>query len=286
MSVTIPIIAADGSKSTVVLPDPVVAGTLQMLTTLATSDYAYPTGSAYQPSGSPWWAFMNAESGGPAGEFNIQYDPANFPNHTIISWNGPKFSYPEIIIGAQGPNHNDYVFGPNGTKGGQSSTPPAWLPAWFNKPLSALKSIVFTWDITYNANNNNNFDTLCETWLGPAGTAGEPPYETALVLKDPGWWAGKAKFQATINGVSYYFIPAGEPTSPKSLTIIPASVYAPGTPWLNGSIDLLPILSYAASQGWTSMGYTLCGWEFGNEIGDASAMTGSVTWNSLNFTVT
>lgn len=297
MSVTIPIIAADGSKSTVVLPDPVVVGTLQTLTTLATSDYAYPTGSAYQPSGSPWWAFMNAWNGGAAGAFTIQYDPANFPNRTTIAWNNPKFSYPEIIIGAQGPNHapggGGPVWGPAGTSGGQSSKQPAWVPSWVGKPLSSLSHMVFSWDFTINSYNNNDFDCLTETFLGPAGGGAAaqngPNYETCFMLKDPAWWTGNTKHEATIGGVGYYFIPGGEPTSTKSLTIIPVSVWnngnGSGSPWLSGTVDLLPILSYAASQGWTSMSYCLYGWEFGVEVGSDAGMTGSATWNSLSFTV-
>lgn len=301
MSVIVPIVAADGAQSTVTLPDPVMGtgptGTAQTISTQATSDYNYPAGSAYQPVGSPWWAFNNAESG-VQGTLEIQYYPANFPNYTTISWNGPKFSYPEILIGGQGPNHDPSaggpVWGPNGTKNGQSTTVPSWAPPWVGKPLSSLKSMVLSWDITYGINNNNGFDLLTETFLGPAGgqSAGQngPNYETCFVLKDPNWWSNKTAHQATVGGVSYYFIPGGEPTSTKSLTIIPATVYnngkGSGTPWLAGTVDLLPILSYAASQGWTSMAYILYGWEFGPEVGDASGMTGSVTFNSLNLTVT
>lgn len=302
MSITIPIIAADGAQSTVTLPDPIVAGTgptgtPQTLSVLATSDYNYPSGSAYQPPNSPWWALNNAWTGGSPGAFQIQYYPANFPNYTTISWNNPKFSYPELIIGGQGPNHNPNaggpVWGPVGTKNGQSATVPSWAPSWVGKPLSALKSMVLSWDITYNTNNNDNFDLLTETFLGPAGgqSASQtgPNFETCFMLKDPGWWVGKTTHQATIGGISYLFVPGGEPTSPKSLTIIPASVYnngkGSGTPWLSGAVDLWPILSYAASQGWTSMAYCLYGWEVGPEVGNNSGMTGSVTFNSLSFAV-
>ena len=261
-------------------------GTKQTLVTQANSDYDYPAGSAYQNSTSPWWLFNNAVNGGPAGQYSISYYPNNYPLDTTISWNNAShLGYPEMVIGRQGPDHRAglFVYGPYDTTNGQSSTPPPTLPSWVGQPLSALSHMIFSWDITYNSNNNNNFDTLCETFLGPANSSyGANSNETGFILKDPLWWPGTAH-TATIGGVTYYFIPNGWATG--SLVIIPASVYRTNVPWTSGTIDMWPVLAYAATQGWTSMNYLLQGWEFGNEVGATSGMTGSVTWNHISFGV-
>lgn len=278
-------------------------GTPVTISTQATSDYNYPAGSTYQPANSPWWAFVNACAGVVQGTMSIQCYPNNFPNFTTFSWSNPaNLQYPEMICGAQGPNHDQGgggpVWGPVGTTNGQSSSPPAWVPSWCGKKLSALTQMLFSWNFTINTNTSNDFDCLCETFLGPAGGQNigpnGPNYETCFILKDPGWWYlgnadNTAVYTATINGVVWKFFPGGEPTASKSLTMVPNSVWAQSgggnTPWVSGSFDMLPVLAYAASQGWTSMAYSVYGWEFGHEVGTVAGMSGSVTWNSISFNV-
>jgi hypothetical protein len=102
--------------------------------------------------------------------------------------------------------------------------------------------------------------------------------EIGLILKDPGWWPTGTQF-SNLGGISGFGIPNGWANG--SFAIIPASVRA-GTPMLSGTVDLLPIFNWAATQGWISTSYVLNGFEFGVEPTNGS---GSVTFNSLSCTV-
>ncbi len=249
-------------------------GTPVTITAASTTWYhVVPTTYAYQPAGSYWWAY-NLGVQNPPGPQWVQYYPNNFPNYTTCGWTNSSAvgAFPELVYGIQGPNDD-----PNGTSMGPLGT--AGLPPWVNTPLRSLRHINFQWNLTANADAaaNNNFDILTETWLGPVGGMGN---ETAFILKRPaGWWPQTA-YQHPVGGVSYIFIPNAMGAG--SLAIMPASVYNGSGALASGSVDLLPILSYAAKQGWTSMSYVLKGWEFGCEYTTGS---GSVTWNNINFTV-